>query len=481
MKMGNINETQILVLKEHGGYLQVSSIPIEDCSFIINEINSAVKNPKKTLLDVQCIFLNNFNSIYNYYDYLYPYLYSHSYVSGAIRPKKYTYDEYKATLDKAIKEKIKDKNIDNVTKIITDETKSLKQDYASSCIRHIKQQMLYKTFLKVANDPSIKMYSRESIGWNNFEYIITDDLKVSVYTNLGYGSASYFTMTISYKGIIIAPCSHIVKYYKANMTEIIHCTRDYYVDKDSWQPMFEFVNDFTNRSLSNPESIVESYIMNEIDEMMEGLRNIMSNPSEVINMFKTQKTNLSDYLHLRLINPLNNDEKLRFDVFPNEMPIIFKSEKLAQATKTLERLKELSEIHSKTNTYIEEILNMVIKLNPDIEKTIKNIQIDIDKLISQRIPKENLKESLQTQINKFELELDNILEKLPKDADWMEKFATRKQYEEEHPMYVDTKEMLQKTINEISEINYKIYSRNSLIERLSSCANDFTLCLLKAS
>ena len=45
--------------------------------------------------------------------------------------------------------------------------------------------------------------------------------------------------------------------------------------------MFEFVNDFTNRSLSNPESIVESYIMNEIDEMMEGLRNIMSNPSEV--------------------------------------------------------------------------------------------------------------------------------------------------------------------------------------------------------
>ena len=73
---------------------------------------------------------------------------------------------------------------------------------------------------------------------------------------------------------------------------------------------------------------------------------------------------------------------------------------------------------------------MVIKLNPDIEKTIKNIQIDIDKLISrQRIPKENLKESLQTQINKFELELDNILEKLPKDADWMEKFATCKQYE----------------------------------------------------
>ena len=122
--------------------------------------------------------------------------------------------------------------------------------------------------------------------------------------------------------------------------------------------------------------------MNEIDEMMEGLRNIMSNPSEVINMFKTQDTNLSDYHHLRLIYPLNNDEKLRFDVFPNEMPIIFKSEKLAQATKTLERLKELSEIHSKTNTYIEEILNMVIKLNPDIEKTIKNIQIDIDKLIS---------------------------------------------------------------------------------------------------
>lgn len=214
--------------------------------------------------------------------------------------------------------------------------------------------------------------------------------------------------------------------------------------------------------------------------MMKGLRNIMSNPSAIINMFKAQNHNLFEYQHLRLINPMSNDEKQRFLVFPNEMPIIFKSEKLAQATKMLEKLRELSGIYSKINADIEEIIEMVIKLNPDIETTINKIQIDIERLTTQKESKETHKDALQVQIDKFNLELDNILEMLFQDADWQKKEEVRKQYENEHPMYVSTKEQLQKIKNEILEINNKIYSRKSLIERLQKCIKDFTLCLSKA-
>ena len=455
--MEKINETHILVLKEHNGIFQIASMPIDDSSFIINKIKASVDNPNKTLLDVQSEFLNNFQSINNTYGYLYPYAYSSSYVSGAIKPKKYTYDEYKTELDNRLKSKVIDENID---KIIEKENRILKQSYASLCTRYIKQQMLYKAFQNAANDSSCKMYSRESIGWSSFDYAITDDIKVCIYTNLGFGYASYFTLSISYKDIIIAPFSHIAKYYNACMIDIIRCTRDYYVEKDSWYPMFEFVKDFVNHSLEDPKSFVESYIMNEIDEMIRCLRNIMTNPSAIINMFKNQNNNL-DYHRLRFINPMSNDEKQLYSVYPIEMPTIFKSEKLSQAVNTLKRLEELQKIHSQINVYIEEILNMIIELSPEIDKTIKSIQVDIERLVVQKKPKEELAESLQTQIDRFVSELNNELEKLPKDADWKRKEDVRKQFEVKHPIYIDTNNRLQEVKDEIYEINKKIYSLNS--------------------
>lgn len=468
--MEKINETHILVLKEHNGIFQVISMPIDDSSFIINEIEASVDNPNKTLLDVQSEFLNNFQSINNAYGYLYPYAYSSSYVSGAIKPKRHTYAEYKTELDNRVKNRAIGENID-INHIIEDENRILKQNYASLCTRYIKQQMLYKAFQNAANDPSCKMYSRESIGWSSFDYAITDDIKVCLYTNLGFGYASYFTLSISYKDIIIAPFSHIAKYYNACMTDIIRCTRDYYVDKDNWYPMFEFVKDFVNHSLEDPKSFVESYIMNEIDEMIRCLRNIMANPSAVINMFKNQNNNI-DYHRLRFINPMSNDEKQLYSVYPIEMPTIFKSEKLSQAVNTLKRLEELQKIHSQINVYIEEILNMIVELSPEIDKTIESIRIDIERLVIQKKPKEELAESLQTRIDGFVTELNNKLEKLPRDADWKRKEDVRKQFEERHPIYVDTKNRLQEVNDEISEINKKIYSRKSLVERLLNSSNN---------
>ena len=468
--MEKINETHILVLKEHNGIFQVISMPIDDSSFIINEIEASVDNPNKTLLDVQSEFLNNFQSINNAYGYLYPYAYSSSYVSGAIKPKRHTYAEYKTELDNRVKNRAIGENID-INHIIEDENRILKQNYASLCTRYIKQQMLYKAFQNAANDPSCKMYSRESIGWSSFDYAITDDIKVCLYTNLGFGYASYFTLSISYKDIIIAPFSHIAKYYNACMTDIIRCTRDYYVDKDNWYPMFEFVKDFVNHSLEDPKSFVESYIMNEIDEMIRCLRNIMANPSAVINMFKNQNNNI-DYHRLRFINPMSNDEKQLYSVYPIEMPTIFKSEKLSQAVNTLKRLEELQKIHSQINVYIEERLNMIVELSPEIDKTIESIRIDIERLVIQKKPKEELAESLQTRIDGFVTELNNELEKLPRDADWKRKEDVRKQFEERNPIYVDTKNRLQEVNDEISEINKKIYSRKSLVERLLNSSNN---------
>ena len=173
-----VNETHILTLKEMDGRLQISSLPLEDCSFIENEINAAVENPNKTLLDVQSLFITNFQCGSNAYGYLYPYAYDSSYIQGAMMPRKFSYDEYKSMLDKAVNQKINACSTKDKEALMAEEAYSRKYEYASSCIRYIRQQMLHNGFQDAANDISVKMYSRESIGWNSFIYDITNDLKI---------------------------------------------------------------------------------------------------------------------------------------------------------------------------------------------------------------------------------------------------------------------------------------------------------------
>lgn len=471
-----VNESQILVLKDCGGRLQISSIPIEDCNFILNQLNDAAGNPNKTLLDVQSMFLNEFHSICDYYPYPYPYAYSSSYISGASKPKTHTYAEYNAALDKELKGVTDNKNAQEIARLTNEAKNRLKQKYVSECSRFVKQQMLYKAFQKATNDPSIKMFSRESIGWNSFEYKITDDLKVCVYTNFGFGYACYFTLTVSYKDIIIAPFSHVVKYYKANMTDIIRCTRDYYVDRDSWNPALEFVKDFANESLSNPATFVENYIMNEITEMMHGLKNIVANPDAVIKMFKTQNTSLSDYHNLRLISPMSEEEKKHFDVFPHEMPVVFKAEKMTQAAKMLSRLNELGTVYPKIEEYISEIRGMILNLIPEIQQTMNGIQSDIDILTERMKPREKEKEDLLTKAEVFCKELDEQVKKLPENSSWRDRENLRNRYDTEHPVYVTLKKQISDVEEVITELRNRISSRTELISRLTACITVFSAC-----
>ena len=451
-------------------------MPVEDSSFIINKINDAVGNCNKTLMDVQSIFFDNFRCINNYYLYLYPYEYDSSYISGAVKPKKYTDAEYKEELDKATKDRIKEKTPYDAAKIIAEEIYRLRKDYAQECIRYIKQQRLYEAFQRAANDSSVKMYSKESVGWDSFEYVITNDLKVCVNTNFGYGCANYFTLSISYKGIVIAPLSHIVKYYYANIIQIISCTRNYRIERKSWRPLFEFVAEFVNHSLSDPESFVQKYIMNEVDEMMKGLRDIMYDTSAVIDMFKKQDQNLLEYRTFIFIRPMSENENQSFSAFPDDMPVVFKSEKLMQATKTVEKLRELGGVAQiEIDAYIDEIINMVTILNSETETTIEKFKADIKRLIYHKECKEKDRDALQIQVDELNLKLYNILKELPPEA-WQERNNVSNKYKEDHPEY----DKLLKINQEISGIMSDIYSRESIVRRLQDCIESFASFLSKA-
>lgn len=470
--INDMNKKEILALKSVNGLLNVVRIPVEDSSFIIKELENAVNNPNKTLMDLQSLFLNSFHPILEYYNYTFPYTYCSSYISGATKPKNLSYAEYQTMLTKDIAAKINNKTTEEIEEIKKTQDAIYKYNFYNQAARFIQQQQIYKAFQKAQNDSDVKMYSRESIGWSGFEYKITDDVKACVNTNFGYGYACYFTLTIAYKGIVIAPFSHVVKYYNANMTDIIRCTRDYNVSSDSWNPAFDFVKEFANQSLQNPQKFAESYLMNEIHEMMSGLRNIMSNPNGVINMFKRQNKNLSDYHTLCLISPMSDDEKRRFEVFPSEMPVVFKAEKIHESYNMLQRLKEIGEILPEVNNYVSEIVSMINKQTPEINRTMNAIKNDIKGLQTQKELRAKTLESLEEKMDIHEKTLELLITKLPKGASYPEKLEVREEYAQKHPNYTQLKMQINNLSDEISELGSKIYSRERLITRLESCLCD---------
>lgn len=409
-----INKTHILVLKEQSGSFDIFKIGIEDSSSIMSQIRKVVEDSNKTVFDVQNVFWNNFNCICDYYGYLYPLDYTNTYVRGAIKPQKWTRDEYEKEVLKRLMERLKssdDKGPEYVKKEKKKIEGNIKEEFYHLCERYIEQQMLYNAFQKAKNDSSVKMYSDESIGWRRFEYDISEDIKICLRTNLGYGCSSYFTLLASYKGIDIAPLSHIAHYYHVNMTDIIKCTRDYIVCRESWRCAFEFVRDFTNNSLTNPEKFVKEYIVKEIDDMMAFLRGIMKNPKAHLRLFAGE--NPESYKMLCFIRPMSSKDKEFFRVLPHEMSVVFQSEKLKEATDTTEKLKTFSNIHSNVYNYINEISDMAIKLNPEIDKTIDGIQADIDNnLVVHKKEEEERRETFCIQKDTLEKEKNSIGEKL---------------------------------------------------------------------
>ena len=448
----NVNETHVLVLRDERGRLVKDTIPIEDCSYICTEIENAAKNPNKTLLDVQTLFYAEFKSIRSGYPYFYKEPYDQSFAGGISQPRKYTYEEYQQKLIEGT-EKCKNEKDRNIE--ISYNKKRLRDRYALDCISFIHQQKMYEAFQKAENDPSVKMFSNEKRGWNRFDYKITDDIDICISTNFGYGRSSYFTLTASYKGIVLTPLSHFVKYFYVLTMDIIGCTREYVAKKGNWYPAFDFVKDFVNRSLSNPEQFVKEYLMNEVDELMSGLKNIMVNPQSVIDKFKREKNHLpEDYKVLRFIEPMSEYSVKYYNLCPKEYPVVFKCEKFSNAIKMLEKLKELIPIYERVSDCIDEIIGMVNKLKPEVEEAIERTQVDIDEqnakivLLKAYCALIDKQKTVKKQINALSSELNQVLEQNTTQEEQMTTEEIVARFKDEHPEFDSLYEQMQDIENQ---------------------------------
>ena len=502
------NRHFIGVVREIDGYLvyEKDDIPQED--ILIGEIEAMKENDNRTLLDVQSLFTEfypeeNFKG--KHYDYLFPKKYNDAYVSGASYPHILTVEEYENKLEEQEKWYRSEEYITGCCKE-KDELKYLKknateEEYNSKINELVKEKMKdyvnslrrgfsYQNFIyaqrytaklrEIKKESNVKMYSTDQIGWKDFEYKVNEDITAYIKTNFGYGVASYFFCNLKYKDINILPYSWPVKYFYVEMVDFVRYTTRYLPRRTSWSEVFDFTVTTANMAKHEPERFIKEWIVNEVEEMMKGLRLYMSSPDAELAEFLNAKRKASiydihevaEYAFKDVIRNCGNRDREEYKAMPKEKVIAFKAEKITGSLLLLDNLKKLSEIASVIIPYIAEIEEMNLKLQPEIELHLKNISEDINKLNIKLDSVIKELEPLTTKLQYHKNKIDDLLEKTNKgreNKDKISKYEAEKSYEKKHPEYTVLKNRIEKLTEQKDALEKEITRRENFVKILTKC------------
>ena len=367
-----MNTTYVgVVSKLDNGDLSFKKVQIsKEFTDVIANLKAMRDNPNRTLLDMQNEFTRNLQ-VKNYYYLCLPYSYSSSYLEGTKYPSLLSFDVYQKKIEELQKGLQKEDYSNNSIQRRVEEFKQhLKNNFYHQCFDYIQAYNFSKTISLIKSQNDTVMYSTENIGWTTYNYPVNNDVVISIYTNFGYGNSSYFFLGLKYKNIDILPYASIVHYYKANIKELRRHTRQYTLKRDSWNTAFDFVVNVTNLAKNKPEEFIQKWIINEVNEMMSGLKRINENTeSEMLRFINNYENPIPNGFYYTVRN-VSGSEKEDFAVLKNEMQIALKAEKITGALLMLDKLSELASIAPQIQDAINTIKLLNIELLPEIEKNI---------------------------------------------------------------------------------------------------------------
>ncbi len=489
MNTADIDRTHIIALKEEYGMLRIVELPISRPEQFIDELTAMVDNPNRTVWDMQSHFANRFPKSTTYLDYIYPNAYSKAFVGGPLYPKFSDYEDIRQALLEVGKDaresyinECKNKGTtpdftvasQKEKEAINNRNRSQKTFLLRNLMRWIDATCYIEESQRLSKDNSVKMFSKENVGWSDFCHKVNEDIKIAIRTNFGFGSASHFILAAQYKGLDILPYSYIVKYYNAGMADIVRCTRSYQACRESWIACFDFISYFVNQSVANPETFVRSYILNEVKEMMVGLEKIAENPKEYIEKIAETKV---EHCIINVRNILAS-EKVRMKVYPEETTILFKVEKIVGALDFLESLTDMAKEVEDVQPHIDHLLELNMALYPEVREAADKVTTRIEE---QTVIKKDFKSKISTLSEKL-LPFEDEIQRLRSQATADEPFSILK-YETSHPSYVTLEAERSALQRELYKVNSLISDYNSFLSLLNQSINriDDVMQLQKAA
>lgn len=326
------------------------------------------------------------------------------------------------------------------------------------------QMTLEKNHIK----ENYKLYSNEVHGRCSYIQEVNNDFKIKTSTNFCYGSSSYFYVIISYKGIELLPYSAWIKYYFAGYNELIKYTRCYYPTRDSWHYCMDFITDYINAAIKDPEKFVREDIMREVNEMREGLEKIMvmdDTRFSVLLDVKQIEEDTTRYIGITAARHANDRDRAYYSISPSECALVYKMEKICGALHFLDSLLQLSEIYSEIQYTIDRIKEMNQNIYPEVVKFIPSIKSDIKVLEWKYKCINGEYDRKEAKFKKLKMELEKLLNK-PGNSRNREEIEC--EFRKCHPSYEDLESSLKDLLLEKIEVEEKIKSRKTLFSKIIS-------------
>lgn len=486
--MGNtkrINVDYIAVLVESGNILARKNIGLPSIDYEIEQLQSIVEDPRKTFVDLQRYYHYCFKGHHKLYRYCLPYSYSETFIDSATEPrdipdnglKIFLQDDKERALRSCPRYKYKSKEEQQaaIDEMVANYEKERKKKIFNMYKRFMQCQNLYEKTKEIKDDTSIKMFSTENIGWTNYEYQLSKDINVFLRTNFCYGRAAYFLVTIKYKDVLIVPYSYVVKYFHANFAWFTRCTHSYIPVRENWDNALDFIAEFTNMSIKDPETLLKKYILEEIDTMVKGLEDMIASPREYIERVENVSADSPVYQDLRNVRAINSDEEEQYKLFPNEFDKVYVLLKISGALQLLVNIKKIAEIVKEVNTYIDKIENLNAKIQPESKSLLKKIEDELVKMQNQIDEQAKRKEGAFNDYRPYMTEVNKILARLNKRYKYDQpSFTNAKEreinkYSEEHPEYDRVKQAYYEEDAKLRTLRHEYRLRDNLRSLVSSC------------
>ena len=360
-----VNKTHVCVLRREKNQQELRVDFVEllfPYSKQLNELKRMSENRNRNVLElidfVENSKLNVLMQSFNFCEYL-----SEPWQScpNITKVKSEDYMKFIDEYNQKIKEAKDDKEIAEQFRKKQDFIKSQKNKFYEDISKHVIPYLLECIYKKLEDDKSVLAFSHRRIGWSKPEFYLNDDLTVIYKTNFGYGASSYFYTHIRYKGIDILPYSDWIRYYIANKNEIIRYTRKHLLKNEEWIKTMHFTAELYNSMILEPNTFIENWIINEVDEMVKGLEDLLNrNDSyEIIHSYFHQENDL---------------------VLVGRDLIHFKGERIAGALNFMDKLKELKSIYSNIEFYIERIMQCNLMIFPQLKNEINLIGNELGSL-----------------------------------------------------------------------------------------------------
>ena len=471
----NVDYICVVRKSENGFEYDKISIP-RSHQDMMKKLETMILDDRSTVCDMGALFDSSF-PIKNDFNYCYPNNYwdvSYSSSSGvypeSIKEERYLNElkakkeEYRNTL---IKEG--DKAPDEIEGIVSTKVRDWARDWKKGCFKRRQEYIYafdyYSLLRQLEKDKSVKMYSTEVIGEyspkSTMSFKISEDITFTLHTNFRFGNSSCFFLKMTYKGVQLLFYSDYVKYYFASALDIVRYTKRFNPLRENWEDALKIVADYSNKAQHNPRRFEEEFIDGQITELVHGLREIKGGALSVKSHIErmTQFAQQSLYIGLRTISGL---EVSAYRLHPEDMELVYKTEKITGALDLLESMRVFTTVSSKVDSAIAEIQEMNRSIAPQILSAIDKIELELSSL--------NLKiESL----TEDEIRLSALLEPYEaKRSSFLENVDRTKhpdpitEFENENPEYVELSKKKGKAMNEkwtlTQERDYRLSFKNSL-------------------